>query len=222
MSANTKTLILDMAEKLFSEQGIDAVSLRAITTEAGVNLAAINYHFRSKDLLVKEVFARRIRPLNQERIALLSDAESRAGNGPLPVEDVLRAMFEPAICLSSDPERGHIFLRICGRIWSEPSFRTSQIFDDLFEELIARFGAAFKRAVPDLPPEDMFWRTHFSVGAMIFVMTHSDVLRKTSQGLCDPANVEQTVAQMVHFAAAGMCAPILVPEVHEAATKVKG
>ena len=71
MPVDTKTLILDTAERLFSEHGIDAVSLRAITTEAGVNLAAINYHFRSKDLLVKEVFARRIRPLNEERLVLL-------------------------------------------------------------------------------------------------------------------------------------------------------
>ena len=157
----------------------------------------------------REVFARRIRPLNQERLALLDDAELKAGDGLLPVEDVLRAMFEPAIRLSSDPERGHIFLRICGRIWAEPSIRNSQILDDLFEELIARFMAAFQRSVPSLPPEDMFWRTHFAVGSMIFVMTDSDVLRKTSQGLCDPANVEQTVTQMVHFTAAGMRAPTL-------------
>ncbi len=222
MSADTKTLILDMAERLFSEQGIDAVSLRAITTEAGVNLAAINYHFRSKDLLVKEVFARRIRPLNEERLALLDEYEARAGGGPVPVEDVLRAMFEPAIRLSSDPERGHIFLRICGRIWSEPSFRTSQIFDDLFEELIARFGVAFQRAAPELPPEDMSWRTHFAVGAMIFVMTHSDILMKNSRGLCDPSNVERTVDQMVHFAAAGMRAPVLAPVAEDAAVEVAG
>ncbi len=222
MPVDTKTLILDTAERLFSEHGIDAVSLRAITTDAGVNLAAINYHFRSKDLLVKDVFARRIRPLNEERLALLDQFEVRAGEGPLPVEDVLRAMFEPAIRLSGDPERGHIFLRICGRIWSEPSFRTSQIFDDLFKELIARFGAAFQRAAPELPPEDMSWRTHFAVGAMIFVMTHSDVLRKHSQGLCDPANVDRTVDQMVQFTAAGMRAPVLAPVAADEAVEVTG
>ena len=222
MPVDTKALILDTAEKLFSEQGIDAVSLRAITTKAGVNLAAINYHFRSKDLLVKEVFARRIRPLNEERLALLDEFEAKAAGGAPPVEDVLRAMFEPAIRLSGDPERGHIFLRICGRIWSEPSFRTSQIFDDLFEELIARFSAAFQRAAPDLPAEDMSWRTHFAVGSMIFVMTHSDVLRKNSHGLCDPANVERTVEQMVHYAAAGMRAPLLAPRDREGIVEAAG
>tara|TARA_Y100000588_G_scaffold358956_1_gene417569 strand:- start:7072 stop:7740 length:669 start_codon:yes stop_codon:yes gene_type:complete len=221
MSGGTKVLILDTAEKLFAEQGIDAVSLRSITTQAGVNLAAINYHFRSKELLVQEVFARRIRPLNEERLMLLENAEAKAGADPLRVEAVLRALFEPAIRLSSDPERGYIFLRICGRIWSEPSLRTSKIFDDLFEELIARFGAAFRKAIPRLPPEDMFWRTHFSVGAMLFVMTHSDILRKTSQGLCNPANVERTVTQMVHFTAAGMRAPVLVTEVDEETSEVK-
>ncbi len=221
MSGDTRGLILDTAEKLFAEQGIDAVSLRNITAQAGVNLAAINYHFRSKDLLVQEVFARRIRPLNEERLALLENAESKAGVGPLQVEAVLRALFEPAIRLSSDPERGHIFLRICGRIWSEPSLRTSQIFDDLFEELIARFGVAFRKAIPDLPPEDMLWRTHFSVGAMLFVMTHGDILRKTSRGLCDPANVERAVAQMVHFTAAGMRAPVILSETDAEAPKVR-
>lgn len=220
MSGDTRSLILDTAEKLFAEQGIDAVSLRSITAQAGVNLAAINYHFRSKDRLVQEVFARRIRPLNEERLMLLENAESKAGTDPLQVEAVLRALFEPAIRLSSDPKRGHIFLRICGRIWSEPSLRTSQIFDDLFEELIARFGAAFQKAIPNLPREDMSWRTHFSVGAMLFVMTHSDVLRKTSKGLCDPTNVERAVTQMVHFTAAGMRAPVLVTKSDEEVPEV--
>ena len=153
--------------------------MSAVARAAGVSKGLLHYHFRSKELLVQEVFARRIRPLNEERLMLLENAEAKAGADPLRVEAVLRALFEPAIRLSSDPERGYIFLRICGRIWSEPSLRTSKIFDDLFEELIARFGAAFRKAIPRLPPEDMFWRTHFSVGAMLFVMTHSDILRKT-------------------------------------------
>ena len=60
----TRTRLLDSAEQLFAERGIDATSLRAITTAAGANLASVNYHFGSKDELFREVVSRRIGPVN--------------------------------------------------------------------------------------------------------------------------------------------------------------
>ena len=72
--ADTKARILDTAEKLFGINGFESVSLRDITTDASVNLAAVNYHFQSKDALIDAVIARRIEPLNARRLELLDAA----------------------------------------------------------------------------------------------------------------------------------------------------
>ena len=170
MPTDTKEQILDTAERLFAESGIDAVSLRAITGEASVNLAAIHYHFGSKEALVKAVFARRLIPLNQERLALLDEVEAGAGDGPLAVEDVLRTLFAPAIRLSRDPERGETFMHLCGRFYSELGEYMQPMFEELFKEVIERFMAAFQKACPELPVKELFWRTHFAVGAMVHTM----------------------------------------------------
>jgi AcrR family transcriptional regulator len=103
MSLDTREQILDTAERLFADQGIGAVSLRSITAEAGVNLAAIHYYFGSKEALVVAVFDRRVVKLNEERLALLDEVERAAGDGPLPIEDLLRALYGPAIRFSQDP-----------------------------------------------------------------------------------------------------------------------
>ena len=70
----TRERILNAAELLFVEQGFEATSLRQITTKAAANLAAVNYHFGSKQALIREVFERRLRVLNAERLAQLDAA----------------------------------------------------------------------------------------------------------------------------------------------------
>ena len=207
MAIDTKELILDTAERLFAENGIDAISLRTIISEAGVNLAAIHYHYGSKNLLVKEVFGRRIRPVNRQRLMLLDDCEARAGEGPLPIEDVLRAFFSPAIRLRHDKERGHIFMCLCGRFWAEVSGKMQAEFEELFREVIRRFLAAFHRALPHLSEKEIFWRVHFAVGGMVHTMVHSEWLARMSGGLCHPSDVEETIQQLVSYAAAGFSAP---------------
>jgi AcrR family transcriptional regulator len=208
MSVDTKSQILDAAERLFAERGIDAVSIRSIVSEADVNLAAIHYHFGSKEALVEAVFERRVGPMNRERLALLDECESRAGDGPLEVEDIVRALVGPAIRLSHEPERGRVFMRIAGRFYSESAEFIQPLFDRLFRELIARFTAAFRRACPELPMEELFWRIQFMVGAMAHTMCGAEKLEHISGGLCDPNDVEGTIERMVQFVAAGMRAPV--------------
>src|SRR5712692_9649114 len=94
---NTKDRILDVAERLFARDGIEATSLRTITAEAGVNLAAVNYHFQSKDALIQAVIARRMGPVNERRLALFDACEAEAGNGPLPIEKVVDAFIRPVV-----------------------------------------------------------------------------------------------------------------------------
>src|SRR6056300_931024 len=94
---DTKTAILDAAETLFVEQGFEGASLRSVTSMANVNIAAIHYHFGSKDALVKAVLERRLSPINQERLDLLNALELSCADRNLQLEDILRALFEPAL-----------------------------------------------------------------------------------------------------------------------------
>ena len=116
--SGTKDRILDVAERLFAEQGFAATSLRAITTRAKVNLAAIHYHFDSKETLIQAVFRRRLIPLNRKRLEVLMQLEQAAGDRPLAVEQIIEAFIGPALRLSRDVEQGgHNFMRLLGRIW---------------------------------------------------------------------------------------------------------
>ena len=96
--AGTRERILDAAEQLFSRAGFNGASLRPITTDAGANLAAVHYHFGSKEALLKAVVARRIDPVNQQRLALLAEYE-QAGGGALSVEEVVHAFVQPVTAL---------------------------------------------------------------------------------------------------------------------------
>jgi AcrR family transcriptional regulator len=201
---DTKELILDAAERLIAEKGIDAVSLRAITKEANVNLAAVHYHFGSKEALVHKVFERRIAPINRQRLELLDNAEGRAGEGPLAVEDVRRALMAPALRLRDLPDGGALFMKLCGRIYAEPAGHMNAIFSELFAEVVKRFGAAFASALPELPAEERFWRAHFCIGAMVHTMLDTDRLRMFSRGLCDPSDTDAVIGRIVQFCAAGL------------------
>src|SRR5215471_5042092 len=88
----TKVRILDAAEALFMEHGYEATSLRIITAAAGVNLAAVNYHFGSKEELFQSVLTRRLDPMNQQRVEILTRMEREAGPDPVPCERILSAM----------------------------------------------------------------------------------------------------------------------------------
>ena len=204
MGIDTKELILDAAEQLIAEKGIDAVSLRAITAAADVNLAAVNYHFGSKEALVGRVFARRIEPINQERLRLLDEAENRAADGPLPLEEVLYALYAPAIRVLAQHEKGSLFMRVCGRIYAEQASYLEEIFEQQFKELVTRLQGAIARALPESAPEDLSWGAHFSVGAMVHTMMEGEKLQRFSGGLCDPSDTERTIERMVRYAAAGM------------------
>lgn len=194
-------MILDTAEKLFSEKGVDGVSLRSLTAAAGVNIAAAHYHFGSKEEVAKAVFARRIRPVNLERIRLLDRCE---GRGHPSVEELLTALFGPALQLAREPERGNDFMRLCARFYSEPAEYLESAFREEFSEVLSRFHEAFRRALPELPGDEVGRRLHFAIGVLVHTLLNP--ARTTTWKLgplaCD--NDKDTLEAMVVFVAAGM------------------
>lgn len=204
-ATDTRLRILDAAEELFSEFGFRTVSLRRITVAAGVNLAAVNYHFGSKDALVDEVLTRVIQPINRRRLELLDEAESTHGEQPAPLEEILVALHRPVVDqMTESNHRSPVYLRLAGRCLSEPAEKHSERLAMLFAEMIRRFLAALRRTLPHLDESEIFWRMHLSFGTMIFALTHEDRLRHFSQGRVEAKDPEDTLRRLIHFTAAGL------------------
>lgn len=179
ISKTTSERVLDAAESLFARQGIQGTSLKETTELAEVNIAAVNYHFRSKDSLVKAVFERSFVPLNEERLRMLESAESAAGDGGLTIEAILHALFEPMI-------RAWIanrnFILLIGRLRNEPDSELSGFVQALYGELIPRFLAAAKRALPSTPRRSCFSGCTFSLVAWSTPSSTARICSVSSKG----------------------------------------
>ena len=220
-AAATKERLLDAAETLFMEHGFEATSLRLITAAAGVNLAAVNYHFGSKEELFQAVLTRRLDPMNQARVDLLTDFEQRAAPGPVPCEKILSAMLIPALLLARDPERGgNNFLRLLGRAYADPAPFIRQFLSDQYAAMIARFKSAFGRALPELPKRELSWRLHFIMGALSYTLAGTDVLKLIEELRPDErTNDEQLLQRLAPFLLAGLTAPLgELPDARDART----
>ncbi|MGE5097229.1 MAG: TetR/AcrR family transcriptional regulator [Betaproteobacteria bacterium] len=209
--AGTKVRILDAAEQLFMEHGFEATSLRQLTTAAGVNLAAVNYHFGSKEELFQAVLTRRLDDLNQERIDLLDKVEREAGGKPATCEKILAAMLIPALRLARDEKRGgKNFLRLLGRAYADPAPFIRQFLSAQYAEMIGRYKEAFAKALPHLSRQELTWRLHFVMGALSYTLAGTDALKLVAQmAPADKDNDELLLQRLAPFLAAGLKAPAM-------------
>jgi AcrR family transcriptional regulator len=198
---DTKARILDTAEKLFGVNGFDTVSLRDITSEAGVNLAAVNYHFQSKDALIDAVIARRIGPVNDRRIAMLESAGPSA-----TLEQILEAFLRPVLEIRLDP-----LIPLMGRVHSNPELFVDRIFTRHMSPVALRFSQALTRALPHLALQDVAWRLHFSVGVLTHTLLWGNVFPRLTNGLCSIDDREALLSRTIQFLAAGFRAPASNP-----------
>ncbi len=197
--SETKEKLLDTAERLFSEQGYDATSLRQIIAEAGVNLAAIHYHFGSKQELLDELIMRKAEPVNEERLKLLEMVENEAAGRPPAVEKVLDAFLAP---MARSAHKSPQFVRLMGRIYAEghllPAVQRN------FQPVIARFLGALRKALPHLPEEEFQWRVHFMIGAMAHTMCGSPDYTQIAQA---PSGFPWRIEFLIRFLSGGFHAP---------------
>jgi AcrR family transcriptional regulator len=157
----TKEKILDTAERLFGECGYSATSLRHIIAEAKVNLAAVHYHFGSKQDLLDQVILRKAGPLNEQRMRLLDQFEAQAAPGSASLEEILEAFVTPAILM----ERSPAFLKLVARMHMDEGIGL-EFAERHFSPLIDRFLSALNRALPAMSERELLWKAHFAIGAM--------------------------------------------------------
>jgi AcrR family transcriptional regulator len=207
---STRQKILDAAEKLFADNGFDGTSLRMITAAAGANLAAVNYHFRSKDDLVRAVYDRRLRPLNQARMEALEGYLGSLDNRRPELEAVLRAFLGPAVQLRASADGGALG-RLLGRTYSEVSPVARQALFERMRDVARPFTEALRRALPGMSQIELLWKLHFAIGVMAHTMGGGEHLKFISGGICDLTAADDVLERVIAFVAAGMRAPAPAP-----------
>jgi len=211
MVHNTRQKILDAAEKLFARHGFESTSLRSIIASAGVNLAAIHYHFRSKEGLIRAVIERRFAPVNDERLRLLAEYENRTdGRAPL-VEEILEAFLAPMLRVGLLPSgQGRLLMQLGGRLLQASDGMLEKAAGSQFERVAVRFLAALHKALPDLAKQEIAWRINFTIGAAaraLFGGVPVKVLSSASHENLQERDVQRVLQRLIVYTAAGMKAP---------------
>lgn len=179
----TRQRILDVAERLFADRGIDTVSIRDITAKAKVNLAAVSYHFGTKDNLIAEVFERRIGPVSQRQINSLAVIQASAQDANPSLEAILEALFRPPIEQAMNPRKGgKVFCRLLLRCLAEPNRIVARKMGQHAQQVADRFNAALTKALPNLSQQDLAWRMQLLVGGlhqslMMITLCRKDVIK---------------------------------------------
>lgn len=204
----TRTRILDAAEELFMQHGFEGTSMRLLTAKAAVNLAAVNYHFGSKDALIEAVFRRRLDPLNQARLGELEKLEAQPQ--PAAPEEIIRAFISPTLKLVEDARGGgRNFIRLLGRTYTEPAKTLRQLIGQMYAPVMDRYKSALERALPQMPREELVWRMHFMFGTLSYTLAATDTVQLIAG--CKPEDrydARLLEERLVAFLNAGLNAPL--------------
>lgn len=196
---STKDRILHAAEELFAAQGFASTSLRQVTSRADVNIAAVNYHFGSKDNLVNEVFRRRMDEMSAERLKALRQAVEA---NPGELEPILAAFVEPALAMAQDRHGGGAFIRVIARAYAESNESLRKFLSDQYGHVPREFAKALARCVPGLGKEDLYWRLDFLSGALTYAMADFGLIKRPS-GVSEATHRQRAAKALIRFAAAG-------------------
>lgn len=213
----TRARLLDAAEALFAERGFEGTSMRAVTGAAGVSVSAANYHFGTKEALLRATLWRVIEPVNRARLEKLNALEAAARDGSPSLAEVLDAFLRPALFGSAVAGEGRARLRqVAARLFSDPPELVSSMKREYFAEPMMRFGEALARALPGRNRAELVMAFEFAIAAMVHVIagqleSHTwKIPWEDSQGDVSAPDAEVTdeeiLRRMVRYAAAGLSA----------------
>ena len=174
--------------------------LRQVTAADKVNLAAVNYHFGSKDRLIEEVFRRRLDELSRRRLERLAKIESGGG---ATLEAVLDAFITPALELSLDHRGGSVFMRVLARAFAEHNSNLRSFLSENYGHVLKDFAAAFALLLPHLDKEELYWRLDIAVGALTYAMADFGIIQRRG-GQSEREFREQMARHLIHFTASGL------------------
>ncbi|HQX92374.1 MAG TPA: TetR/AcrR family transcriptional regulator [Thermomonas sp.] len=196
---STKDRILHAAEDLFAQQGFASTSLRQVSSRADVNIAAVNYHFGSKDNLINEVFRRRMDEMSAQRIAALQQAIDTV---PGKLEPILAAFVEPALAMAQDRHGGGAFIRVIARAYAESNAGLRKFLSDQYGHVPRAFAKAIHACVPELSKEELYRRLDFLSGALTYAMADFGLIKRPA-GVSDATHRQRAAKALIRFAVAG-------------------
>lgn len=194
--SGSKRKLLDAAEQLFAEKGFEAVSVRDITQLAKANVAAVNYHFGSRENLLTLVMTRYMTPVNEERMARLDALERKWAGKSVPLEESIDALVRPLVGQVRKSELSErLFYKLTGRTFAQQGDGLPPQIEEQLRSVAQRFTRAFTKALPLVNADDLTWRIHFMFGGMIHMLTHE---------ASGTPSMEAVVSRFIRFSAAGM------------------
>jgi AcrR family transcriptional regulator len=209
---DTRQRILDAAEELFMQHGFEGTSMRMVTGSAEVNLAAVNYHFGSKEELMQAVLRRRLEVINRERMRLLDEAEAKAGGEPLKPSVIIDCFFGTLLRVAADQKAGGgTFLRLLGRTVTDPSHFIRTFMATEYADVLERYKEAMFRSLPHVPKAEIVWRFHFMLGATSYAIAGTDTLHLVTDWQLEEGAVEQDkhlLPRLMSFMLGGLRAPL--------------
>jgi AcrR family transcriptional regulator len=199
--AETLEQILDAAELLFSKHGLYGVTLRDVAQKVGVHTSLMHYYFDDKMALFTEVFSRRALVTSERRMKALEQYE-KTSNGKPTVAGALHAFLDTDFDLYTDGGEGW---RNYGAFGSQLSNTPegAAMFDQHFDPVVLRLIGLLRKALPDVPEEDIFWGYHFVTGSFMHSLSRSGRLDRLSNGICRSGDLPSVKARMADFMAAG-------------------
>ncbi len=199
----TRASILDVAERLFVGAGFHGVSLRQINAEAGVNVAAINYHFGNKRKLFEAVIARRLDPIARDCTERLKACHSLTSGADDLLERTLRA-FVGAFINATVGTDGQVIAELISRATTESDPVIAKLANHHFDIIWEQLDPLIMKSLPGYPPAKIYWRLFHVVGGVMRLCVRPQWIQYRSHGACDPQNVEQAVEEFLEFAKAGL------------------
>lgn len=200
----TRALLLDTAERLFALQGYDATGVRQIAEEAGVNLGAIHYYWRTKEMLCRDALERRLVPMLNERAQGLDEVQSTDGG----LGALFDASHRPSLLAGgASSENASSFRRFYGRMLFDPSPEVQAILASLLNGYAVRFVEMLRERCPDLSENEFYWRVTFMYGAFLYAHTQHTRTTALWGGRFDQSNFLDASRYLTRFLEAAMQAP---------------
>lgn len=205
----TRERILQAAAEVFAERGFESATLKEITARAEANIAAVNYYFRAKDELIRQVVSALLERVNAARDAALASYEARETKGDKPaLAELIEALIRPMVEVSRNDPAGRSYVSLLMQARFSPAAP-----DNLHPEadgLHERFIAALSRQLPQLSRQEIIWRYENARGAMIYTMAGMNpkihhIVRLSDAG--EGSDVDRMIRDLVGFSIGGFMAP---------------
>ena len=203
---DTKTKILDVAEKLFAEIGIQATSIRQIVKEAGVNVASLHYHFGSKEAVIHQIITRRLQPINEQKVKRLDQLEEKLNGKSPDLEEVLRAFIEPHIQMQKvAADKVKILMKLMVQI-EDDAHKLEVMKDPVFMNTFNRYLTTLHTVLPHLSRAELIWRFKFMIFSMHAIMVQHPIPADTNVEN-KKESIDELLNYVITFLKAGLKAP---------------